>query len=186
MDGPDIIALNFFQSDVWRIPVGVMRLKHSFHQLAAAHIFISNEPLELVFFCHYHPQWTKPTACAIFISIGHRPNKTVFEELTAPYVNARIHTVFGSDISGRIWDCRVSLWRWGLDAEFLLQEGLIRINIQGKEIQIEERQFSLNRFLKATRKLRGGTVHKPKGRAGSFVHKFCAQNPEAWESYFTF
>lgn len=81
---------------------------------------------------------------------------------------AKKHFVFGSDLLGRVTDCKLALWFRNLSVPFCLKSGQIHFEMNGKTYAIPEQSFSLFRLQKLTGLRNLGRTIKPPSPYHSF------------------
>lgn len=134
------------------------------------HLFLSNSAVELICFCHFCPDWLRNENAVVFAALGLMPTFHQLLCLKESYPNAKVHTVFDTEITGRVTDCKIALWRTRLDAAFLYRENVLKIYNKERYFDIPGDQFSLFRFEQITGLRSGIRTHKPTGAFSSYKH----------------
>lgn len=132
------------------------------HPNSVRHNFLFYSGLEALSFCSMATDWLVKPSFAVFSALGLCPSAGQISILEHRFPNARLHTVFGNDILGRITDCKVALWSKTKDALFQIEKDVIVGQYNGKILQIPEPIFSLSLFEKKSNLRAGVRTHKPK------------------------
>ncbi|KQB99854.1 hypothetical protein [Pedobacter sp. Hv1] len=136
------------------------------------HLFLGYSASELLCFCQYYSNWLDTSVVVAFAALGLLPSYQQLNFLYAQFPNAKVHTVFGAGLTGKVMDCKVALWLGKTDASFEIRDELVKINYRGKSFNIAECSFSLNRFEKTTGLRLAIRTHKPKGGFMSYQELF--------------
>jgi len=136
------------------------------------HLFLGNAASDLICFCNFHPHWLAPSCSIAFAALGLLPQRFQVLQLIEKYPNAKIHSVFDADTTGRTADCLLALWRVGRGAGFWLVSDMVHVNFNGTVHQFAVEAFSLSRFEKVAGFRSGIRTHKPKGGYSTFYECF--------------
>lgn len=145
-------------------------------------VFLFFSAAEALAFFHIHQhRYDFFNGCA-FVAFGVKLCKEQIEFVKIVYKKARIHTVFGNDLIGRIYDCKVSLWLARKDCTFFLNKNQIVAQVINpktgcfKKTEIERSKFSFSAFYR----LNGGRshlkTHKPEPKFNSFIDYLITKN----------
>lgn len=134
-------------------------------------IFVFFSAVEAIAFAQLsHLKYDFENRC-LFVALGAKPIRTQLQQLKAQYGKARYHTVFGSDLLSKIYDCKVSLWLENKDCRFFLRNELILIQSERrgkiKQITLERSKFSYSTFCRQFGKRPNIQLHKPGGASAS-------------------
>lgn len=132
------------------------------------HNFLFYSGLEALSFCSMATDWLLRPGYIAFSALGVCPVAFQINALRQKFPNARLHTVFGNDILGRITDCKVALWSTTKDALFKIERDIIIGRYNSKIFRIAEPGFSLSRFEKESGLRTGIRTHKPKAGFSTF------------------
>ena len=138
------------------------------HPNTVRHNFLFNSAIEVLSFCSMNIGWLARPGNVAFSALGLCPVASQVEALRSRFPNARLHTVFGNDVLGRIADCKVALWAKGKDADFHMHQDIIIAQYNSKSFRIPESIFSLHFFEKKSSLRAGIRTHKPKAGFVSF------------------
>ncbi|HEY9559745.1 MAG TPA: hypothetical protein VIR29_03030 [Anseongella sp.] len=136
---------------------------------AVKHCFLFNSAAEAISFSHYCTRHISGSQDKAFVSLGLLPREEQVERIRNMYPNAKLHTVFGSDLPGRVMDCKIALWSKRRDARFTYDREYIQVAIEGRLHPIPAQEFSLNRFERTTGLRAGIRTHKSKNSFSSFL-----------------
>ncbi|MVN23013.1 hypothetical protein [Mucilaginibacter arboris] len=130
-------------------------------------IFLFFSGIEAIAFTAFSYSKYNFTDHCLLVSLGVKPSKSQILFLKSTYKNANFHTVFGNDIIGRLYDCKVSLWLSNKDCVFYLEKGFFKFtapdDIKNQKVTvIERREFCYSSFCRAFGKRHNIGVHKPK------------------------
>jgi len=156
---------------------GILKTRHYHFPGAIANLFLAHSAEELICLCHFYPEWVGLRSHSAFATIGYEQNNSNFKAVSEVFPNAKIYTVFGNDLSGRLWDSRISLWQNGMDAHFILEGAHIKVTLPAREISFPAESFTLNRFFKRIGKFQTIPALKPRGGYRNFTEKFLARYP---------
>lgn len=156
---------------------GILQTSHCYLAAAVSHLFLAHSAAELICLCHFYPEWCRVPGQSAFATIGLDANDVCLRHLANCFPNAKVHTVFGNDLAGRVWDCKISLWQNGLDADFRLACAQVRVKWAEREFFFPAEGFTLNRFFKRIGKFQTNPALKPRGGYRNFTEKFCACHP---------
>ena len=103
----------------------------------------------------------------LFISLGAKPSKSQILKIKGLFHSANYHTVFGNDLLGHIYDCKISLWLNNKDCHFSLKNDIIHIassnlNSPYKTTEINRKSFNFSSFCRVFGKRVNLKIHKPK------------------------
>lgn len=138
------------------------------HPLIARHNFLFYSATEALCFCSLNMHWMARPGSAVFSALGLLPSAGQIGMLRRRFPHARLHIVFGSDLPGRVMDCKAALWSKGKNAHFQVQRDGVAIRYGGRSFLIPEPKFSLHRFEKESGLRAGIRTHKPKDGFSSF------------------
>ncbi len=138
------------------------------HPHTVKHNFLFYSAIEVLSFCSMNTDWLAKPGNVAFSALGLCPVASQVEMLRSRFPNARLHTVFGNDVLGRIADCKVALWAKGKDADFHMHQDIIIAQYNSKSFRIPESIFSLHFFEKKSSLRAGIRTHKPKAGFVSF------------------
>lgn len=127
------------------------------------HLFLAHSASELLCFCRYYSNWLDSSVVVAFAALGLLPSYKQLSFLHAKFPNAKVHTVFGTAVTGKVMDCKIALWLCKTDATFEIRDELVKFNYRGRSFSIAECLFSLSRFEKITGLRSAIRTHKPKG-----------------------
>lgn len=139
------------------------------HPHTARHNFLFYSATEILSFCSINTCWLAKPGNIVFSALGLLPFAAQFRMLRRQFPNARLHTVFGNDLPGRVMDCKAALWCKAKDANFQLVQDMIVIQYNSKTLYIPEPIFSLNLFEQISGLRSGIRTHKPKAGFSSFL-----------------
>lgn len=142
----------------------------AYHPNSVRHNFLFYSGLEALSFCSMATDWLVRPGFAVFSALGLCPSASQISLLQYRFPNARLHTVFGNDILGRITDCKVALWSKRRDAVFNIEKDVIVGNYNGKIFRIPEPIFSLSLFEQKCGLRSGIRTHKPKAGISTFTN----------------
>lgn len=124
-------------------------------------VFLFFSAAEALAFFHIHQhKYDFFNRCA-FVAFGVSLCREQIEFVKIVYKKARIHTVFGNDLIGRIYDCKVSLWLSRKDCTFFLNKNQVVAQVINpktgcfKKAEIEQSKFSFFAFYRS----HGGRMH---------------------------
>lgn len=145
-------------------------------------VFLFFSAVEAVAFCHIHQHRYNFFNGCVFIALGVKPCKEQIGLVKIVYKKARIHTVFGNDLIGRIYDCKISLWLIGKDCTFFLSKNQVvvqaidpKINCC-KKTKIERFRFSFSVFYRSHGGRSHLKTHKPEAKFNSFLDYLITKN----------
>lgn len=149
-------------------------LAGNYNSALVSHMFMFTSAIEALCFCSLNKFWISKPGYAIFVSFGLLP--TIQQILTLPsaFPNARIHTVFGSDLTGQVLDCKIALWIKGRNAAFFFAEGEVMVNYKSATYKIPVPKLSLNHFEKLTGLRANTRTHKPLLKYASYLDQVMA------------
>lgn len=136
------------------------------------HLFLSHTAIDILCFCQQRPDWVKIPDNVAFASLGLLASADQVSFLKQHFVNAKMHTLFDAELTGRVTDCKIALWRSGKEAFFRVIDDVIQINYRKRIFNIPAISFSLNRFEKAVGLRSGVRTHKPKNGYLSFREQY--------------
>ncbi len=111
-------------------------------------LYISDAIIHLIFMVQCKVK-RMDFAYSAFLSTGSRMDKGQVLQGIAQYPKeAKIYTVFGHSIIGRIKDCKLQHWIKGLDCSFRVKGNKVVSYFQGKEFLLEVGEFSLRKHLR--------------------------------------
>ena len=139
------------------------------HPNTVRHNFLFYSAIEVFSFCTINTGWLARPGNVAFSALGLCPIASQVEVLRSRFPNARLHTVFGNDVIGRITDCKVALWAKRKDAHFQVHQDIIIAQYNSKTFRIPEPIFSLNLFEKKSSLRAGIRTHKPKAGFATFL-----------------
>ncbi len=130
-------------------------------------VFLFFSAAEALVFFHLHQhKYDFLNRCA-FIALGVKPCMEQIEFVKLIYRIARVHTVFGNDLVGRIYDCKVGLWLTRKDCKFYLSEKHVIVedcNLQNKYskwLEVDRSKFSYSAFYRSYGGRSHVRTHKP-------------------------
>lgn len=166
-------AIEFWSNKKCLVPVSTgMWLVYEGLPAQVRHLFLSNSATDILCFCQQRPEWLKIPGSVAFASLGLLASEDQISFLKLHFVNAKVHTVFDAELTGRVTDCKVALWKSGKDAFFKVTEDLIQITYRKRKFNIPATSFSLNHFEKVAGIRSGIRTHKPKNGYCSFREQF--------------
>jgi len=136
------------------------------------HLFLAHSASELLCFCQYYSNWLDSSTVVAFAALGLLPSYQQLNFLYAQFPNAKVHTVFGTEVTGKVMDCKVALWLGKTESTFEVRDELVKFNYRGKSFSIAECSFSLSQFEKTTALRSAIRTHKPKGGFMSYQELF--------------
>ncbi len=139
------------------------------HPLMVRHNFLFYSATEALCFCSLHTRWLSRPGSIVFSALGLLPSVGQIGMLRRRFPNSRLHIVFGSDLPGRVMDCKAALWSKGKNAHFLVQQDGVSVHYLGKTFLIPVPKFSLHRFERESGLRAGLRTHKPKAGFSSFL-----------------
>lgn len=140
----------------------------AYHPNTVRHSFLFYSAIEVLSFCTMNTDWLIRPGNVAFSALGLCPVASQVEVLRSRFPNARLHTVFGNDVLGRIADCKVALWAKGKDAHFYMHQDIIIVQYNSKSFRIPEPIFSLHLFEQKSSLRAGIRTHKPKAGFAAF------------------
>jgi len=171
-------TLNPLVREFFHLPVsvhrGILKTCQNYLPAATANLFLAHCAEELLCFCHFYPEWIAVRGQSAFAVIGYDCDKGSFAALIRTFPNAKIYTMFGNDLAGRVWDSKLSLWQIGLDAGFRISGEHLKVSFMEKEMSFSVASFTLNRFFKTIGKFQTTPALKPRGGYRNFAEKFRA------------
>ncbi|WP_157274925.1 hypothetical protein [Pedobacter sp. Leaf194] len=157
--------------------MGILKTSHDYLPAATVNLFFAHAADELLCLCHFYPEWIRINGQSAFATIGCEKSRDRFNEIRTTFPNAKIYTVFANDLTGKVWDCQLSLWQCGLEADFMIRGTQLEVILGAKKLSIPSESFSLNRFFKCIGKFQTSPALKPRGGYRNFTEKFCARYP---------
>lgn len=139
------------------------------HSHTVKHNFLFYSAIEVLSFCSMNTDWLAKPGNVAFSALGLCPVASQVEMLRSRFPNARLHTVFGNDVLGRITDCKVALWAKRKDAHFQMHQDIIIAQYNSKTFRIPEPIFSLNLFEQKSSLRASIRTHKPKAGFATFL-----------------
>ena len=139
------------------------------HPSTVRHNFLFYSAIEALSFCSMNTDWLARPGNCTFSALGLCPTASQIEVLRSKFPNARLHTVFGNDVLGRITDCKVALWAKIRDARFQLHQDMIIARYNNETLRMPEPMFSLNLFEQKSGLRAGIRTHKPKAGISDFL-----------------
>ncbi|MES2446593.1 MAG: hypothetical protein V4546_05390 [Bacteroidota bacterium] len=139
------------------------------YPLMARHNFLFYSATEALCFCSMNTHWLARPGSAVFSALGLLPSTAQIGTLRLKFPHARLHVVFGSDLPGRVMDCKAALWSKEKNGHFRVQQDGVAIRYGGKTFLIPEPKFSLHRFEQQSGLRAGLRAHKPKAGFSSFL-----------------
>jgi len=129
-------------------------------------IFLFFSAMEAIAFTNYFELNYDFDRC-LFISLGAKPVKSQILKIKGLFHSTNYHTVFGNDLLGHIYDCKISLWLNNKDCHFSLKNDIIHIassnlNSSYKTVEIHRKRFSFSSFCRLFGKRVNLKIHKPK------------------------
>lgn len=159
-----------FGSTCRRIPsTSALWIACAVYPPAVKHCFLFNSAAEAMGFSHYCTSDRSGSQDRAFVSLGLLPRRGQVERIGSMYPNAKLHTVFGSDLPEKVMDCKIALWSKCRDARFTYDRGFIQVAIESRLQLIPAEEFSLNRFERASGLRSGIRTHKPQNGFSSFL-----------------
>ena len=141
----------------------------SHHPHTVRHSFLFYSAIEVLSFCSMNTDWLVRPGNVAFSAFGLCPTASQVGILRSRFPNARLHTVFGNDVLGRITDCKVALWAKRKDAHFQMYQDIIIARYNSKTFRMPEPIFSLNLFEQKSSLRAGIRTHKPKAGFATFL-----------------
>jgi len=126
------------------------------------HLFLGHSAIDILCFCQLRPEWLQRPGSVAFAALGLLATSAQVNFLKQRFTNAKVHTLFDAELTGRVTDCKVALWYSGKDASFRIADDLVQINYHNRKIIIPTVVFSLNRFEKTVALRSNIRTHKPK------------------------
>lgn len=143
------------------------------------HAFLFFSAVEALAFFHINQFKYDFLNRCVFIALGVKPCKEQIEFVKSLYKKAKIHTIFGNDLLGRIYDCKVSLWLNKKDCVFFLDKHN-KVVVQAidcfKKTEIERSKFSFFSFYRSHGGRGNLKTHKPSAKFNSFTEYMVARN----------
>lgn len=145
-------------------------------------IFLFFSAVEAIAYAHLNELKFHFLNNCLFVALGVRPSKYQIDILKNKFGKVRYHTVFGNDILGKIYDCKVSLWLSNKDCSFLLNEESVQVTEISlaenlKSVAIDRHKFSYFSFCRLFGKRPNLKAHKPsKKEYGSFLGYLAQKN----------
>lgn len=130
-------------------------------------VFLFFSAAEALAFCHLHQYKYDFLNRCVFVALGIKPCMEQIEFVKLLYKRARIHTVFGNSLVGRIYDCKVGLWLTRKDCKFYLSKKYVVVkdcNRQRKHfkgLEIDRSEFSYSTFYRSYGGRSHVKTHKP-------------------------
>ncbi|MET3114643.1 hypothetical protein AAKU52_002378 [Pedobacter sp. CG_S7] len=137
-------------------------------------IFLFFSAMEAIAFTNYFELNYDFDRC-LFVSLGVKPSKSQVLKLKGLFHSANYHTVFGNDLLGHIYDCKISVWLNNKDCHFSLKNDIIHIassnfNSSYKTAEIHQKKFKFSSFCRVFGKRVNLKIHKPKN--GQHIYFF--------------
>lgn len=140
-------------------------------------VFLFFSAIEAIVFCHFNLLKYNINDSCLFVALGVNPSKSQVYYLKEKYPNATFHAIFGKDLIGRIYDCKVSLWLIQKDCNFSVSDSLVTVESKSKTLNIERSKFSYSLFCRSFSKRINLKIHKPLGSsANSFLEYLTLKN----------
>lgn len=138
-------------------------LVHEGFPVQVRHLFLGHSAADIICFCQLRLEWLQRPGSVAFAALGLLATSAQVDFLKQRYTNAKVHTLFDAELTGRVTDCKVALWYSGKDASFRIADDLVQINYHNRRFSIPTAVFSLSRFEKTVAVRSNIRTHKPKG-----------------------
>ncbi|MFD1771370.1 hypothetical protein ACFSBF_16550 [Sphingobacterium suaedae] len=137
----------------------------------ASHLFLGYSARDILSFAHFCTDWLIGSQSVAFAALGMLPSRIQIDWFRLKFPNAKVHALFGTDIIGRIADCKVALWLHQSDAEFRLVDDYLMVNGKLSFTMLCD-QFSFDRFKRKYRLHSQMRTHKPTYPLGTYGDYF--------------
>jgi hypothetical protein len=127
------------------------------------HLFLSHSAADILCFCQLRPEWLRIPGNVAFAALGLLATANQAGFLKERFGNAKVHTLFDAELTGRVTDCKIALWLAGKNAAFRIADDLVQITYRGRKFVIPAAVFSLHRFEQNVSLRSNIRTHKPRG-----------------------
>ena len=158
---------------VIEVPQGIWIANHQL-PISIAHLFIASSCTDILCFSHFFPQYVEKGSAIAFSSLGYHPSKENFRELLCKFPNAKIHLISENSLIGKISDCKIALWKQGIDSKVSIYGNFIEIEFGSECLNLSIEKISLNYFEGISNKRFSLRTHKPVKGFLSFHKLFTA------------
>ncbi len=138
-------------------------LAHEGFPAQVRHLFLGHSATDIICFCQLRPEWLRIPGNVAFAALGLLATAAQVGFLKERFSGAKVHTLFDAELTGKVTDCKIALWRVGKNAAFRITDDLVQIYYHNRNFSIPTAVFSLNRFEKAVALRSNIRTHKPKG-----------------------
>lgn len=163
-EGHRIPAMEIWAPGQHLVPLSsAIWLAHEGFPAQVRHLFLGHSAADILCFCQLRPEWLRRPGNVAFAALGLLAASTQVNFLKERFTNAKVHTLFDAELTGRVTDCKVALWRSSKDASFRIAADLVQINYHNRKFNIPTAVFSLSRFEKTVAVRSNIRTHKPRG-----------------------
>jgi len=163
-EGHQIPAIETWTPDQHMVPLSsAIWLTHEGFPGQVRHLFLGHSATDILCFCQLRPEWLQRPGSVAFAALGLLATSAQVNFLKQRFTNAKVHTLFDAELTGRVTDCKIALWRAGKNAAFRITEDLVQISYRNRKFNIPTAVFSLSRFEKTVALRSNIRTHKPKG-----------------------
>jgi hypothetical protein len=168
-EGNENVQTEYWSEDLHLVPSSTgIWLAYDGFPFQIKHLFLSHSAADILCFCHRFPFWLKISDNIAFAALGLIASSSQISLVKRQFFNAKVHTLFDAGITGRVADCKVSLWLYKREARFWFQDENVQIRYKRKYYSMPANTFSLSLFEKTVGLRSGVRTHKPKNGANSY------------------
>nr|WP_199156678.1 hypothetical protein [Pedobacter sp. ASV2] len=163
-EGHRIPAIEIWAPGQHLVPLSsTIWLAHEGFPAQVRHLFLGHSATDILCFCQLRPEWLRIPGNVAFAALGLLATVDQVHFLKERFANAKVHTLFDAELTGRVTDCKIALWRAGKNAAFRITDDLVQISYRNRKFNIPTAVFSLGRFEKTVALRSNIRTHKPNG-----------------------